>query len=121
MNVCERISRERVPVAELDDDEFLHAMDDRTKMLQFAGAMLRRAPVAPVFVIRQAGKLSLIQGSEQVAAADELGIDELDAIVFDALSDAEADHVGTVGFDLAELGHDVWAGLQSVYGTTRAA
>ena len=112
MNVCERISRERVPVAELDDDEFLHALDSRAKVRRFTRAMRQGADVPPVFMIRLDGVLTLIQGSEQAAAADRVGAEELDAIVFDALDVAESDKVGAVGFELAECGCDVWSGLQ---------
>lgn len=121
MTASERLSCERVSLADLNDDEFLHDLDDRARMLQYVGAMLRGAYVPPVFLIRQAGKLDLIQGSEQIAAAEELGIDELNAVVFEALSDAEADEVGAVGFQIAEDGLDVLVGLQLAYGAQRGA
>ena len=112
MTVCERMSRERVALADLDDDHFAHEMDNGAKLRRFARAMRAGAAVPPLFVIRQGGKLTLIQGCEQTAAADKLGFEELDAVVFNAANDAEADEVGAVGFDLAECGCDVWSGLQ---------
>lgn len=115
MTVCERISRERVALADLDDIDELHALDSRTKVRRFTWAMQRGARVPPVFVIRFRGVLTLIQGSEQAAAAERVGLDELDAVVFDASSIAESDDVGAVGFHLAEHGYDIWTGLQHAY------
>jgi hypothetical protein len=106
------MSRERVSLADLDDTEDLHRMDNRAKVRRFTNAIRRGASLPPVFAIRMDGELTLIQGSEQAAAAERLGVDGLDAIIFDALSAAECDEVGAVGFDLAECGCDVWSGLQ---------
>lgn len=111
MTVCDRMSRERVSLAELDDDALSHEMDDRAKVRQFTRALQRGAAVPTLFVIRQNGELSLIHGLELTAAADALDIEELDAIVFDARDNAEADEVGTLAFDLAEGGIDMWGSL----------
>src|ERR1700734_2638668 len=107
LNISERLTCERVSLNSLNDDDFMHDLDDRAMVLKYFSAMLRGAHVPPVLVIRQAGKLELIQGSEQIAAAEELGFDELDAVVFDALNDAEADEVGTASFQIAEAGFDL--------------
>ena len=116
MTMCQRMSRERVSLADLDDIEELHVMDDRTKVRAFARALRRGDGVPLGFAIRLGGVLSLIHGSEQVAAAERLGFEDLDVVVFDALSDAESDEVGTLGFALAENGQDVWGGLRRAYG-----
>jgi len=120
MTICNRMTRSRVSLAQLDDDDFAHCADDRAKVRRITRAMQRGAVVPAIFVIRLRGELLLIQGTEQTAAADRLGVEELDAIVFNATSDSEADQVGAVGFGLAESGADVWAGLRA-YGTLLAA
>ena len=118
MNVCERLSRESVSLDDLDDDEEFHATADRSRVRAFTRALRRGDALPPIFVTRQDGELTLIQGIEQVAAAERLGFEELDVVVFDALSDAESDEVGTLGFALAENGQDVWGGLRRAYGAS---
>jgi hypothetical protein len=109
MNVCERLSREHVSLADLDDTQDLRDMDDLAKVGQFTQAMLRGASVPPLYVIRQRGALTLIHGGEQISAANELGHIELDAFVFEVPNDAAADLVGSLAFDLAELLSDEWS------------
>lgn len=115
MSVIERMSRERVALTDLGVDEFLHELDNRTKVRRFAWAMQQGVRVPPVFVICLDGALTLIQGGEQIAAAEKVGIELLDAVVFEASSVAESDDVGAVGFHLAENGYDIWTGLQDAY------
>jgi hypothetical protein len=121
INLHNRLNRELIALADLDDDGLTHEVDDRAKVSAFTRALRSAAAVPPLFVIRQNGKLTLIQGCEQTAAADKLGIDALPAIVFDAHCNVEADCVGAVGFDLAESGCDIWAGLERAYGVQHAA
>jgi len=113
--VTERLTRERVSVHDVADIEESHAMDDRAKVREYTRALRRGDSIPALFVIRLGDKLDLLHGSEQIAAAERLGIDELDAVVFDALDNAESDEVGTVGFYAAEAGVDVWSGLRRAY------
>src|SRR5947209_3853217 len=89
MTVCERMNRERVSLADLDDTEELHVLDDREKVRRYRRALVKGAGVPPLFVIRHAGRLMMIQGSEQIAAAERAGVEALDAIVVHALNPAE--------------------------------
>jgi hypothetical protein len=107
-----RLSRERVALAALDDDDTLHEMDDGAKVRAFTRALRNGADVPALFVVRLRGELMLIHGSEQAAAAERLGFDALDAIVFHAANDAESDEIGTAGFALAEGGCDLVGGLR---------
>lgn len=121
MIASDRLSRERVSLATLDDDDILHDMDDRTKVRAFTRALRNGASVPALFVVRLRGELMLIHGSEQAAAAERLGLNEIDAIVFDAANDAESDEIGAVGFNMAECGCDVWSGLQLMAGRAQSA
>lgn len=112
IDMSSRLSRECITLTSLDDDDLAHEMDDSAKVRRFTRALRSGAAIPPVFVIRQGDQHLLIQGVEQTAAADKLGIEELNAIVFNSLSDAESDEVGAAGFDMAESGCDVWSGLQ---------
>jgi hypothetical protein len=112
MFASDRLSRERVSLAALDDDEILHDMDDRTKVRAFARALRSGAAVPPLFAIRLRGELMLIHGSEQAAAAERVGLSDFEAIVFHAANDAESDEIGAVGFALAEGGCDLVGGLR---------
>jgi hypothetical protein len=110
--MSERMMRGRVELACLNDGELDHVMDDRAKVRAFSRALRNGASLPPLFVVHLRGELLLFHGLEQTAAADKVGVEELDAIVFNAADLGEADEVGAVGFDLAECGCDVWSGLQ---------
>jgi len=113
MTVIERLRRERI-----EADEFagiMKAETSRARVHRYMRAMRRGAYVPPVFIVRRADELSLWCGVDQVAAAEELGADKVDAWVFDAEYAVEGDEVGALACDLAAAGNDLLRGLRARY------
>ncbi|HEY5409294.1 MAG TPA: hypothetical protein VIJ94_01080 [Caulobacteraceae bacterium] len=112
MSMIERLHRESVEI-----DSFLGTTDTcRADVQRHVRAMQCGAQAPLVFIVRLGDELSLHYGDDQVAAAEELGCDEIDAIVFDALDVREGDDVGAIAFELGNTAQDIMRGLQLRYG-----
>ena len=107
--MCERLRRERVHLAEIED---VDDPEGRSGVHAYMRAMKHGRPVPPVFLMRMDGELHLIHGVDQVAAAEEMGLSKIGAVVFEPLSVQEENEVGCIGYDLGVAGDNIWRGLR---------
>lgn len=107
-NLTVNLSAERVAIDDLHDyAEGELEMMDWARVERFRRAMQRGAYVPPAFIVRQGDKLSLHYGDEQIIAARELGLAEVDAIVFPAANGGEADAIGEAAFNILTLADEI--------------
>jgi hypothetical protein len=60
-----------------------------------------------VFIVRKDGKDSLHYGLEQIIAASQLGRSQIEALVFKATNDREADQIGEAAFYALSLADEI--------------